>query len=445
MNKSQKRNDTIAWYKGHVLDWQTFEYHVTQARINILVPHNDDVDFLAKVLNLCEDRYHFLVVFTATMLEGRTTIMPVNRSEGELARLTENNKGVQLINDAVMESSCQVSMSGVSDFSWSVDMVADSMVVAELYTSGSTGMPVAHNKTWGQLVNGAQQVYTRLGLNKATQTSIVATVPPQHMFGLEMSIILPLVCRVSIHHDQPFYPLDIQRVIAEMPSPRLLVTTPTHLKACMTEQKGWQDIEKVISATSPLSEEAAHQVETIMNTMAEEIYGCSELGAIATRRVTQNPNWELLPDYKLSIVNNEALLQVPVIPNPVVLPDKLEIISDRAFRLVGRLTDMVKIGGKRGSIAELTARIKALRGVDDAVVFKHENKPGQRERLAALVIAQGFTSEQLREALSKEIDPVFLPRPLCIVPALPYTVTGKLLRSDLLDSINTYLRQVKSC
>jgi acyl-coenzyme A synthetase/AMP-(fatty) acid ligase len=446
MSKVQEKRGAIARYNGHIINWCTFEYHVLQVRLNLLRRHTDVVKRLAKVLNLCEDRYHFLVVFTASMLEARTTIMPANHSEGELARLTSANKDVQLINDSVVAAICRSDAVSLADnFSWKVDLVPDAMIVAELYTSGSTGTPVAHYKSWRQLLNGAQQVYTRFGLNRAIQTSIIATVPPQHMFGFEMSIVLPLVCGVYIHHDQPFYPLDIQSVVDEMPLPRILVTTPIHLKACITQQNGWHEIEKVISATSPLSVEVAHQVESLMNTKAEEIYGCSEIGAIATRRLSKNPDWELLPDYSLSIVNEQAQLQVPALAKPVTLPDKLEIISDRAFRLVGRATDMIKIGGKRGSLAELTSRLKALQGVEDAVVFIHEHKQSQRQRLAALVIAQGFTSEQLREALSKEIDPVFLPRPLCIVQALPYTSTGKLRRVDLLASLNNHRKKVKLC
>lgn len=446
MSKTQAKKRAIAWYKGHILDQQTFEYHVLQVCQNLLRSHNDEVKHLAKVLNLCEDRYHFLVTFTASMLEGRTTIMPANRSEGELARLTSSNKDVQIINDSLMTDICQSDTLSLSeDFSWEVDSVPESMIVAELYTSGSTGKPIAHGKTWGQLINGAQQVYTRFGMDQSAQPSIIATVPPQHMFGFEMSIVLPLVCGVYIHHYRPFYPLDIQRAVSEMPTPRTLVTTPTHLKACITLQNDWSDIERIISATSPLSEDLACQVENVMNTVAEEIYGCSEIGAIATRRVTENPNWELLPDYTLSIVNENALLKVPAIQKPTTLPDKMEIISDSNFRLVGRVTDMIKIGGKRGSLAELTARIKALQGVEDAVVFKHEHKKDQRERLAALVVTQGLSSKQLRETLSKEIDPVFLPRPLRIVSALPYTSTGKLPGSNLQACLKNNINETNKC
>ena len=442
----KKKNKVIAWYKGESISWSKFESHVTQTRFQIVQSNDDRPGLSTKVLNLCEDRYHFLVVFTASILSGRTTVMPANQSEGELSRLITSNKDIQLVSDDKIEDICQAGIgSSTADFTWDVNLVPNALIVAELYTSGSTGMPTAHNKTWGQLVDGAQQVCARFAMNQTGQTSIIATVPPQHMFGFEMSIVLPLVCDVFIHHGRPFYPLDIQCAVNEMPAPRVLVTTPTHLNACIMLHINWDKLEKVVSATSPLSIEVASQVENLMNTNAEEIYGCSEIGAIATRRVTQDPNWELLPHYSLSIIDGKERLKVPAISNLLSIPDKLDMVSETKFSLLGRETDMVKMGGKRSSLAELTAHIKSLAGVKDAVVFMGEHKEVRRERLAALVIAPEVTLEQLRIELLKKIDPVFLPRPMYLVQSLPYTSTGKLPRADLLTSLNNYLNEVKAC
>lgn len=437
---------SVALYKGRFIDWRTFEHHVAQTRINILRTFSDIDLMLPKVLNLCEDHYHFMVVFTASMLEGRTTVMPANRSEGELKRLTLINNDIRSINDAEITVLCQIDLLDSSnDIAWDINLVPDTMIVAELYTSGSTGMPNANLKTWGQLVNGAQQLCAGFGLDHFAKSSIIATVPSQHMFGFEMSILLPLVCGVTIHHDQPFYPLDIQCALSAMPSPRILVTTPIHLSACLTLESDWPEIEYIVSATAPLSEDVAHRIEKVMNTEAKEVYGCSEVGAIATRRITENKNWELLSGYMLSMDDGTVQIQTPLIPEPVSLPDALEILPGNYFRLIGRISDMVKIGGKRGSLSEITARLKSLQGVDDAVVFNPEQKENQRSRLAALVVSSNLTSEQVREALSYEVDPVFLPRPLCVVPALPYNSIGKLVRADLLHSLEKYVNERNLC
>jgi acyl-coenzyme A synthetase/AMP-(fatty) acid ligase len=52
-------------------------------------------------------------------------------------------------------------------------------------------------------------------------------------------------------------------------------------------------------------------------------------------------------------------------------------------------------------------------------------------RLAAFVVAPGLTSEFILAALRQRIDPAFLPRPLCLVDALPRNATGKLTRARL--------------
>jgi acyl-coenzyme A synthetase/AMP-(fatty) acid ligase len=52
-------------------------------------------------------------------------------------------------------------------------------------------------------------------------------------------------------------------------------------------------------------------------------------------------------------------------------------------------------------------------------------------RLAAFVVAPGHTIESLMSALRQRIDAAFLPRPLCIVAALPRNALGKLPRQAL--------------
>ncbi len=440
--------DIVARYRGRSIEKKLFEQHVTHARCYLVERQESEGRNLAKVINLCEDRYHFLVLFTASMLEGRATVMPANRSEGELARLVAENVCVDKVSDQNIENICQSGFSAPDEQSvqknlnWNINLIPDELIVAELYTSGSSGTPVAHNKTWRQLVDAAQQVHARFsfssGETRGAKTSIIATVPAQHMFGFELSIVLPLVCNVSVYYGLPFYPLDIQYALADMPAPRILVTTPTHLKACVTLPRDWPVVEGIISATSPLSDELACQVEGVLNTKVEEIYGCSEAGAIATRRVTENADWELLDGYFLKIVNNEAQLRVPSVMSQVRLPDQIISLSERFFNLTGRVNDMIKVGGKRGSLADLTTRLKALQGVKDGVVFRHE-KNVQRQRLAALVVVEKTSAinvSEIRAAFLKNIDAVFLPRAIGLVHSLPYNATGKLPASDLIHCLN---------
>jgi acyl-coenzyme A synthetase/AMP-(fatty) acid ligase len=50
---------------------------------------------------------------------------------------------------------------------------------------------------------------------------------------LQTSIIYPLTLGIMMHDGYPFYPLDIQQIVLETPEPKILITTPLHLKACI--------------------------------------------------------------------------------------------------------------------------------------------------------------------------------------------------------------------
>ena len=120
------------------------------------------------------------------------------------------------------------------------------------------------------------------------------------------------------------------------------------------------------------------------------------------------------------------------LPETVVLVDSLEFMEDGRFILKGRDTDLVKIGGKRGSLAELTNRLLAIDGVQDAIVFQLSSASENSEhRLSALVVAPTRTPKEIRMGLAEVIDPVFLPRPIRCVNALPRSGTGKLRKAEL--------------
>ena len=70
-------------------------------------------------------------------------------------------------------------------------------------------------------------------------------------------------------------------------------------------------------------------------------------------------------------------------------------------------------------------------GVLDAVVFQPRKARGLVRRVAALVVAPGRSAAEVRSDFSRQVDPVFLPRPLLVVDALPRTEAGKLPQSVL--------------
>ena len=105
--------------------------------------------------------------------------------------------------------------------------------------------------------------------------------------------------------------------------------------------------------------------------------------------------------------------------------DQINLLPDHAFHLSGRNADLVEIAGKRASLADLTRRLLALPGVIDAVALQLDelDSCGIR-RIAALVVAPARSESSLLDDLRLAIDPVFLPRPLRLVTALPLLRLG---------------------
>ena len=111
--------------------------------------------------------------------------------------------------------------------------------------------------------------------------------------------------------------------------------------------------------------------------------------------------------------------------------DVIEPLDAQRFVLHGRSADMVNVAGKRTSLAYLNHQLASIPGVEDGVYFLPDDDGEAVTRLMAFVVAPGLAPEAVLSALRARLDPVFLPRPLYFVPALPRNATGKLPREAL--------------
>ena len=129
-----------------------------------------------------------------------------------------------------------------------------------------------------------------------------------------------------------------------------------------------------------------------------------------------------------------TLVQAAHLATPVMLADLVELRPDGRFLLCGRQADLLEIAGKRASLGDLTRRLLAVPGVLDGVVLQLDpcEVTGVR-RIAALAVAPGLDETAILDALRQSIDPLFLPRRMRLVDALPRNETGKLPRASLLS------------
>jgi len=271
--------------------------------------------------------------------------------------------------------------------------------------------------------------------------NVVATVPPQHMWGLETSILLPLFANVTISDRTPFYPQDIADAVASLPAPRALVSSPVHLKTLLNSGVSITGLDRVFCATAPLSAELAQSLEKRFGTRVFEVFGCSESGILAGRQTARESLWHLCDLFELEAGETGVRVKASHLPDDVLLQDIIEIKGKNCFEWLGRHQDMVNVAGKRGSLADLNRRLLAIPGVEDGVIFKSSD---DSERLAALVVAPQLRSADVLQALKTVVDSVFLPRPVYMVPALPRHETGKLPHADVMAMFEQISRTRRS-
>lgn len=397
------------------------------------------------VVNMCQDRYAFLIGLAAALCHDQTTLLPPNQSPEILQQLTHEYPDCYYLTDG------QEPIAGLEGLSLNLDSIPDQAtmenpqfldthIAAIAFTSGTTGTPRPNLKSWESMVQIAQKTGERLALAKNDPVTIVATVPHQHMYGLETSIMLPLQQGWAIDSGRPFFPEDIASVLHEQQSQRILVSTPIHLRACIMAQPRFPEVAYTLSATAPLPKHVAKQVETLFHTTMVEIYGFAEAGTIATRRPIQEDSWTLLSELTLVSHSHGYAVSTPYFSEPVPIPDTIQSANLKQFTLEGRPSHLINIGGHRASLDVLNMQLLSIDGVVDGAFFMPEEKEESITRLVAFVVAPGKTSETILAALRTKIAPVFLPRPVYLVDTLPRNHTGKFVKEEAETLLRAQLR-----
>lgn len=387
-------------------------------------------------LNLCTDRYHFLIAFAAALISRQVSLLPTCRAPEVLAQLNQRYPDAYILSDHDEIPSNIPShsvSSGGKIFYRNIDIPAihSDQVAAIVFTSGTSGLPRAHEKTWGSLVRGALALKRQLRIRGKCPRMVVGTVPPQHMYGLETTIMLPLQSGWSIHAGHPILPADIREALEKVGWPVWLMTTPVHLRTYVAQQTRLQGLRRIISATMPLARSLAVKAETLWRVPVSEIYGCTEGGVIGSRRTTATLSWTVCPGLRLWQEGDTAWVSGGHVGQLLRLADRITLDSPTQFILHGPDYDMVKVAGKRTSLAALNATLAKIDGVVDGTFFRPGQDGNTDARLTAFVVAPGIKASTIQAELRKRIDPLFLPRPLHLVKALPRNLTGKLPRERL--------------
>ena len=392
------------------------------------------------VVNLCENHYYFALTFMATLISKREAVLPPMNHEGTLIEIIKDYDCALCVTDG-HDVKVPIPVINVASFKIKPYTKKENLqlnipknnIAAILFTSGSTGKSKIMKKKWGTLWKTGKimrNYLISLVHDNPSPISVVTTLSSRHMFGFETAILSTLQDGIIVHSKSPLHPSEIVHCINEMSSPVILVTTPYHLNILVKTEMAPSSLDGILVSTSPLSSELAQQAECVLNTKVYEIYGCSEVGAIGSRRVV---NQSLFTPMKGITVyhqsSGESMVSAGHLDRDIELDDNLVINKEGLFSVQGRKDDIVKIYGKRISKTQIKNILEAMPDISESVIM--ENPKGNR--LVAFVVSDKLSPQEIARMLAIEIDTTFIPRPIVIVDAIPRNRNGKINRACLME------------
>jgi acyl-coenzyme A synthetase/AMP-(fatty) acid ligase len=431
----------ISQFLGHV-------YAVAE----LLPPHK-------YAINLCENRYLFMVSFCALLIKNQINLLPPNKKLMTQQWLIEKYKDVYVLDDSKLGESINFTSvseseaSGKESKQFVVNILKADFVNAEkiknipniplnqlaaiAFTSGSTGESKPNEKTWQTIVESSQNNALNMLGNRNELMYQLATVPPQHMWGLETSVLLPLFTSICVADVKPLFPQDIYDALYALPSPRMLVSSPIHLRAIMklnilSPYEAPIKVALTLCATSPLSKDLAKDIEILFSSTLREIYGCSEIGSMAVRETSKEDVWQLFEGVDFSYQkNNMIMARTQYLPQKIEIFDDVKLIDENHFILKGRSSDMIDVAGKRGSLQEINNVLLGFPELVDGVIFIPKNNSKVERLVALVVLPDSIEVAILKNYLKKYLDDAFVPRVILKTNSLPRQENGKLPLAEI--------------
>jgi len=308
-----------------------------------------------------------------------------------------------------------------------------------LFTSGSTGDPVALLKQLAQLEAEVKALETAFGQRLPADSLLLTTVSHQHIYGLLFCVLWPLASGRPLATPRLPYHDDIVRACAA--GPAHLVSSPAHLRR-LPPELDWSDARRhlgaVFSSGGPLPPEAAAKALELLGQSPVEVYGSSETGGIAWRQADRHgARWTPLPGVQWRLEDGLLSVRSPHLPTQDWhrCPDRAESADQGGFALAGRADRIVKIEEKRVSLSLLERELAASPLVHEARAVVLDLVIGQR--LGAVIVpsdagrvllagsGRAAMASALRQTLSPSVDALALPRRWAFPDAMPCNAQGK--------------------
>ena len=321
-------------------------------------------------------------------------------------------------------------------------------------TSGTTAAPRAIRFRAHQLLADCNQICETMGISDGDLN--FGVIPISHSYGFS-NLLTPLIVRgvpMVVSRDRT-----PRAVLADLARTNATVFpgTPVFYQAfCdMDDVPALPELRLCLSAGAPLSGTVAKKFFNKFKQPIHSFYGTSECGGICfdqdgttfengfVGRAMQRVEIEFIDPTASSSqirVRSEAVSDgyfperdEQKLGNGVFVPDDLLAQHDSGLTIVGRVSDIINVAGKKVNPAEIEAQLLRFDGVRQAVVFGRSTGAGLRnEEVAACVQASPQTTENdLLRFCRHSLSPWQVPKRIFIVDKIPTNERGKMSRRDL--------------
>jgi acyl-coenzyme A synthetase/AMP-(fatty) acid ligase len=304
-----------------------------------------------------------------------------------------------------------------------------------LFTGGTTGAPKMWTKTVRNLMSESLSILEnyQIGANDR----LIATVSPNHIYGLLYAILVPLLAAGSVAAQTPSFPAEIETAISENDA-TILISVPAHYRALNGHAFIPGSLRLAFSSAGMLAAEDAVAFTEQTGVAIAEIYGSTETGGIASRvRAAGEKDFKPYPAIDVR-VENELLLvrsdylspELPLQDGCFVVGDRVTTMPDGRFQLLGRSDGIVKVGGQRVDLEVVRQTLKKLAPVHDAVVMSLPVENSRENQIVAVVESSEEATE-LNRLLTDALEPYARPRSIKVVDKIPMTAAGKVDRKTI--------------
>jgi acyl-coenzyme A synthetase/AMP-(fatty) acid ligase len=305
-----------------------------------------------------------------------------------------------------------------------------------LFTGGSTGAPKMWTKTVRNLLSESLSIVENYRID--SQDRLVATVSPNHIYGLLYSILAPLLACAAVAPQTPSFPGEIESAIRES-NATMLISVPAHYRALNGHPFGPVSLRLAFSSAGMLPVEDAMAFSNRTGVPIAEIYGSTETGGIAARvRAAGETDFKPYPAIDVRIEKECLKIRSDYLsPDLPIQQDGYFLAGDRVaataggrFELLGRSDGIVKVAGRRVDLDVVRQVLKKLPQVLDAFAISLPVDNGRENQIVAVVEGRAAAAD-LHRMLSGALEPYARPRSIKMVDKIPMTSAGKIDRKAI--------------